>query len=119
MIGRLCRSNSSSSSGPQGRAIAPVAMAAFDMIAGACAKPYEFRHTAFGRHHSNAKCAGLRSYRFCIVQANEEPARLLARVTLRGHVEEVVGPEAASAAGLHRLLHGVVRTRHRPSPLPS
>ena len=49
------------------------------------------------------------------VQPNEEPARLLARVTLRGRVEEVTGPEAEDAAGLHRQLHGEVNAHNPPS----
>lgn len=42
------------------------------------------------------------------VQAADLPARLLARVTLKGEVEQVHGPERDAVAGLHAHLHGEV-----------
>jgi len=39
------------------------------------------------------------------VQPNEEPARQLARLTLRGHVEELVGVDAEHAAAVHSQDH--------------
>lgn len=42
------------------------------------------------------------------VQAADLPARLLARVTLKGEVEQVLGPERDAVAGLHAHLHGDV-----------
>jgi hypothetical protein len=42
------------------------------------------------------------------LQAADLPARLLARVTLKGEVEQVQGPERDAVAGLHKHLHGDV-----------
>lgn len=43
------------------------------------------------------------------MQASDEPARLLARVTLKGAAEEVTGEECKEVADRHRTLHGEVR----------
>ena len=51
------------------------------------------------------------------VQAADLPARLLARVTLKGSVEQVLGPERDAAAGLHARLHGEVRQTLRQGRL--
>ncbi len=42
------------------------------------------------------------------VQPADLPARLLARVTLKGRVEQVSGPEGDAVASLHQHLHGEV-----------
>ena len=47
------------------------------------------------------------------MQASDLPARLLARVTLKGEVEQVQGPERDAVASLHMHLHGDVS--HAPS----